>query len=335
VGDVFNDLSDFLRNETTLATTVRYFLLKLPGNIRFVLPISLLLACMYTMTKFGRNQEITAMRASGISLQRCCVAIYLVALIVTGVNFWFNEKFVPYTEREAFLLRNNARVEDFQESLHSMLTYRSPDGLRIWLFKYFDAKGVQKDIILKHSRDDGTLAWDMKAGEAEYRPSGEWVFRNAVYTEYDAEGLLPGNSLRTAEMIRPVHEFSETPRDIENAVKPVDDLPSWVIFDLLRRTRDMSVKCSALYWTTLYYRLTFPWACLVAVFLGIPLAGRSHRGGFFLAVLAAVGIIIAYMLASNLFRVLGNQGHLPPFVAGAGPTLAFIAYGCWNVLRRE
>ncbi len=336
VGDIFNDLADFLRNETPPAETARYFLLKLPGNIRFILPITLLLACMYTMAKFSRNQEMTAMRASGISLQRCCLTIYGVGLLVTGINFWFNEQLVPETERSAELLRTRVRRVDYEDLMHAMITYRSPDGQRIWLFKYFDVKGVQRDIILKHMREDGTLAWDLKAKEASFRANvGEWIFRDAVQTHYDAEGLLPGHPRREAELVLGNAEITETPRDIENAVKPVDELPSWVIFDLLRRTRDMSARSAALYWTTLYYRLSFPWACLIGIFLGVPIASRSQRGGFFVAVLTAVGIIIAYILVSNLFRVLGNQGHIPSLIAGAGPTLAFVAYGCWNAIRHR
>jgi len=333
IGDIYNDLGDFLNREAGFATTARFFLLKLPGNIRFILPLALLLACMYTMYRFSCSQEITAMRASGISLARCCLTIQLAALAVTAVNYWFNERLVPEAEREAFLIRTAVRRDDFQALMHNMLTYRSPDGRRIWLFKYFDLQGGQRDVILKYSREDGTLAWDLRARVAEHQSAGGWVFRDAVYTEYDAEGLLPGNPVANAELVRTAAELPETPRDIENAAKPADELPSWVIWDLLRRTRDMSARCRALYLTTLYHRLAFPWSCLVAVLLGIPLASRNQRGGFFLAVLLAVSVIIVYIAVSNLFRVLGNQGHLPPLLAGAGPTAALLLYGWWSSAR--
>ena len=47
IGDIFNDLSDFLDGKAPFAVTARYFIAKMPGNIRFVLPISVLLACMH------------------------------------------------------------------------------------------------------------------------------------------------------------------------------------------------------------------------------------------------------------------------------------------------
>ena len=43
IGDVFNDLSDFLEYKASPLLAAKYFILKMPGNIRFVLPISVLL----------------------------------------------------------------------------------------------------------------------------------------------------------------------------------------------------------------------------------------------------------------------------------------------------
>lgn len=71
LGDVFNDLSDLLEKKAPFGSMLTYFMLKLPGNIRFILPISILLACMWTMANFGKHMEVTAMRASGVSLFRC------------------------------------------------------------------------------------------------------------------------------------------------------------------------------------------------------------------------------------------------------------------------
>ncbi len=90
IGDIFNDLSDFLEYKASFAVTSRYFMLKIPGNIRFILPISVLLACMYTLANFGRNKEITAMRSSGLSLIRCGFSHFCVRFVAMRVNFRFN-----------------------------------------------------------------------------------------------------------------------------------------------------------------------------------------------------------------------------------------------------
>jgi lipopolysaccharide export system permease protein len=336
IGDLFDDLEDFTSHNATLAITVEYFLLKLPGNIRFILPISVLLACMFTMANFGKNLEITAMRASGISLQRCCGSIYLVAMIVALINCWFNESLVPYTERKAYSIRKKTKTDGYWTGLRKNLSYRSPDGRRTWLFNNFDANGIQRQVYLKNFYKDGSLEWELTAKTAEFIPGKGWKFSNGQKADFDTVNNLPGASKRFKEIIKGVDEFPESPRDIMMAVKEIDDLASWEIFEIIYKTHNMPAKRKALYWTTLYYRLSFfPFACIIAAFLGVPLATKNERSGIFISIISAVLVIMGYMVFSSISRLLGNMGILPPLLAGAGPTAALVLYGWYNVIRQN
>lgn len=337
IGDLFDDLEDFTTHNATTAITIEYFLLKLPGNIRFILPISVLLACMYTMANFGKNLEITAMRASGISLQRCCGSIYVVALIVAMINCWFNESLVPFTEQKANFIRMQIKWDGgWKEYTLTNLSYRSPDGRRTWLFNNFDANGVQKKVYLKHFYQDGSLEWELVAEEAKYIPKQGWKFSNGEKADFDKVNNLPGPSKKFTEIIKGVSEFPETPRDILLAVKEIDDLASWEIFEIIYKTHNMPAKRKALYWTTLYYRISFfPFACIIAAFLGVPLATKNERSGIFLSIISAVLIIMVYIMVSSILRLAGNNGVIPPMIAGMGPTLAFIIFGWYNVIRQN
>lgn len=335
IGDLFNDLKDFLENEATTTEAIRFFMLKLPGNIRFILPLSVLLACMYTMANMGKNHEITAMRACGISIMRACGSIFAVSLVVTGINFWFNEALVPYMSHEAYVLKKTVNNRDFKFELYNMLTYRSPDDLRTWLFKSFSIDGVQKNIILKkYQSDNRKLDWDLKAGEARFIPQEGWIFKDAVLTPYNKEGFMPGSSQKFDVLKKSIEEIPETPKEIQDMSKPPEDLPSWDIMRLLARTEHLPENLSNIYNTIFYYRIAFPWACFLAVFLGIPLASKNARGGVMGSIVKAVIVIVIYQLASEGFLVFGKRGLLPPIVAGLGPTIAFIIYGWYSVKKQ-
>jgi lipopolysaccharide export system permease protein len=336
LGDVFNDLSDFLDNKTPMARTLQYFLLKLPGNIRFVLPISMLLSCMWTMAMFGKHMEVTAMRASGLSLLRCGCPIFAVGLLVTGINFWFNEALIPYTEREAEILRIFAtKSKEEAMSFQKMLTYRSHDKKRTWLFKYFDIKGKQNHATLKSFRHDGSLESDIIADSSEFDPKRGWIFHNVTFTPYSSDGLMPKASVKLKELVYSRQEITETPVDILNAVKDEEELPIWVIWDVLQKTQHMAPRCRAIFESVLWYRLAYPWSCFLAVFLGIPLATKNERSGIMAAVISSVVIIVVYYIVSMGFLMLGKQGIMNPFIAGMLPTLGFIAFGWYNVVRNR
>ena len=339
IGDIFNDLSDFLEYKAPLSVTARYFLVKMPGNIRFVLPISVLLACMYTLANFGRNKEITAMRSSGLSLIRCGFAIFAVGFVVMLINFWFNEQLVPHTEQAAVLIREKLRNPRYEETMYRMLQYRSADKLRDWLFQNFDQNGVQHNVILKKyfyaDGKDKILEWDLRAAQAKFDFKTGWHFYHATRTMYHRQLHLPGNPEKITELVIPAKDIPEHPEDIVNAVKPPEELPSWVIYNMLHDNASMVPTLRGMYKTILYYRLAFPTVCFLCVFLGLPLAAKNERAGIFLSIITAVGVIVVYQLLTEIFLVLGKQGFVPPIVGGLTPTLAFIFYGWFFVVRKS
>ncbi len=346
LSDVLDDLSDFMDNDASWTVYVPYFLLKMPGNIRFVLPIATLLGCMWTMATFGKNMEVTAMRASGVSLFRCGAPILMVGLLTTFVNIWFNEGLVPFTERRAGNLYAIGSGDVKKMTIEDQkLTYRSPDKRRTWLFQLpgesdgalgvAGKDGQQYDVSVKFYRADGSLEKDLTAKNAIYKDAVGWIFENLTITEYSSDGLFAKPAIKFQRFRLPADRAPETPVDIQYSVKPVEDLPSWVIFDLVVRTKDMSQRSRNVYWTVFFYRLAFPWSCFLACFLGIPLATKSERTGILSSIITAVGIIVGYIVAAEIFLVLGKQGYVNPVIAGLAPTVAFIAYGIDRVIRNQ
>ena len=387
LSDVYRDISDFLEAHASWQLTLRYLLYKLPGNIRFILPISMLLGCMWTMATFGKNMEITAMRASGVSLFRCGGSIFTAGLIVTGINIYFNEALVPKTERLAEAVHN--QVVEKRKTVQHFLAYRSSDQQRQWLFdtfvsgrtqhsvsvKTFWTDGMARDIVIEPNRSDlpavvrrmfphkashllaltpGELESalyrelrgrkvDFQAETAAFDPeTGGWSFRNGRYVSYDRNDETQFEASRgTSAMHEEIPfdelkfspaEIPETPEDIRNSIKEKDDLPSWVIWDLVRRNPNMADRVKSIYMTVFFYRLAFPWACFLAVFLGIPLATRNERTGSLMAIITAVAVIVVYIVVAQVFLVLGKGGILNPAFAGLAPTIGFIFCGVWRVL---
>ncbi len=335
MGNIFEDLKELLENKASLRAMIEFFLLKLPGNIRFILPVSVLLACMYTMANFGKNMEIVAMRASGIPMQRCCFPIYVVALGITAVNFWFNEALVPESEKRAEVLRKSLGNEKYKYDVYNMLTYRSPDKLSTWFFKYFDVDGVQKDLIIKRYDKSMRLDWTIEAEKGEFIRGKGWKLTDGAMVKYQEDGFLPGPPIDFAEKTLDLEDFPETPKEISDHVKPPSEISSFVILGILRKTKNMAKSSENVYKTTLYSRLSFPWTCLIAVFLGVPLAVKNERSGIFMSIVISVGIMLVYQLSSNFLCILGSRGYVNPFIAGFGPTFAFIIYGLLNVRKHN
>ena len=339
-GDVFNDLEDFISDESiaSLGDIVLYFLLKLPGNLRFVLPISVLLGCMWTMATFGKNQEVTAMRAAGLSLFRCGSALIACGLVVSAINYYWNETFVPAAERRAVTMQMTLTkgIEADQEK--RFLIYNSPDTRRLWLFETVEDTTEFYSVNLKLREPDASgkmiVVEEWSANKVEYSEEDGWVFYDGFRRKSSRKGTgISRPPERFAELRLP--EAAETPLDIMDSMKDMEELPVWTIWRALTGNQNMPDNLRQSLLTVLFYRLSFPLSCVMAAFLGIPLATRNERSGIMMSIITAVGIIIAYVVISQVFMVLGRRGIINAFIAGAAPTIVFIAYGMWRVFKQR
>ena len=274
--------------------------------------------------------------------------------------------------------------------MQNLLTYRSTDQQRHWLFKTFTTDEAQQNVTVKTFWTDGMIDdIVLGAGDAEFdalirqmfrlkadrilalsreerakeirkelkgrkvdffanRVSYDagkkaWTFSDGNFTSYDRNDETKFEASRgTSTMHDPQpyksivfneKEIPEAPDDIMNSIKEKDDLPTLVIWDLVRRNDNMPDRVYSIYMTVFYYRLAFPWACFLAVFLGIPLATKNERTGSLMAIITAVGIIIVYIVVAQVFLVLGKGGILNPVFAGLAPTLAFIGCGAYRILH--
>lgn len=334
IADVFNDLNDFLDNEGgSLAEATRYFILKMPGNIRFILPITVLLSCMYTLANFGRHREITAMRASGISLFRSAFPIYAFALMVTGVNFWFNENLVPYCERESDRIMGTLKNKNYEEKMGARLQYLSNDKMRNWYFRRFSRNGMHEDVKLKFfipSSEDPSRkipSRTIDAEKVEFEEGRGWLFHNAKITTFTSDGLYMISDPPSNPYFIPEAEAPERPSVIEKAIILPEDLSIGEISALLYENDNMPEAHKRSYQTQLYYKLSFPWLCFLCTFLALPLAAKNERSGIFMAITSAVIIVVLFYVVSEVFKLAGNNGYVPPIVGGLFPTLVFAGYG--------
>ena len=185
---------------------------------------------------------------------------------------------------------------------------------------------------------------DLTIGTAVYEGNAkQWRFQDGNFVSYDrsdstryraSSGIYSIHSpVRFKEWVFTEKEIPESPFDIVNAVKEKDDLPTVVIWELVSRNPGLAQRLKDIYMTVFWYRIAFPWACFLAVFLGIPLATKNERTGSLMAIITAVCLIVVYIVVAQIFLVLGKNGTLWPWFAGLAPTIGFIAAGAWRILR--
>ena len=96
----------------------------------------------------------------------------------------------------------------------------------------------------------------------------------------------------------------------------------------------MAATLRNVYETLFYYRLAFPWICFLCSFLALPLAAKNERAGIFTAIVNGLAVVVVYQLLTELMLIAGKNGYLPPILAGTLPTILFMVYGWFYIIRK-
>src|ERR1019366_7139514 len=110
--DMFVKLGEFQRKGLVARDIAAYYVFVLPDFLVLVLPIALLLALLYALTNHARHQEITAIRAAGVSLWRLSVPYLAVGFLASLGLFAANEFWVPATAERANAIQKRHQAPD-------------------------------------------------------------------------------------------------------------------------------------------------------------------------------------------------------------------------------
>ncbi len=106
------------------------FLLCLPFIIAMTLPMAVLVAMLFTFSQLASDSEITAMRASGISVGRLVRPMLLSGLLLTALNFWFTDQVLPDSNAKLRnLLINIQRKKPTLEMREQVINEIPPSGM--------------------------------------------------------------------------------------------------------------------------------------------------------------------------------------------------------------
>ena len=338
--DLFSDLSEFQKLKLEASDIFEYYLIKTPETMGVVLPVALLLALLYALTNHARHQELTAIRAAGVSLWRLSRPYLAVGLALSLLLFAINELWVPRSAdaAEEILNRREAGPAGKAARLWEPVRFTNLRENRTWVVEGYNHQTREMiNPMVIWTLAAGTRI-EIRAARAVYEAGG-WVFTAVREDTFPAvRGVLP--SVRQLETL-PMPDFQETPDQIKSEIKvsKIDSFRKGMraqlsieeILDYKRR--HPGDRREKLMDTKLHGRLAAPWTCLVVVLIAIPFGAASGRRNVFVGVAASILICFGYFVVQQLTLALGSSGYLPPPLAAWSPNLFFAASGLLMISR--
>lgn len=333
---LFELLGDIVHNHAPIALVGDYLLNLTPSMIYNITPLSVLIAVLVTISVLNRSSELTAMKATGISLYRVILPILLIACALAIMMFAFDQLYLPNANRTQESLRSEIKGKPprtFLRPDHEWVfgENRPGEAARIFYYEFFDSANNRfadltvlefqpNSFVLARRIFAADVSWDAQQHEWIFNKGWERTFQGGTITSYktfatqtfpaiaEPPGYFKKEDLQSSEMTFP--ELAHYIHDLGQS--GFDTIPLRV---------------------QLNKKLAYPLVTLVMAILAIPFAVSMGRRGSLTGVAVAVGVAIAYWMAAGLFEAMGNVNTLPAALAAWSPDLLFGLVGGYLLLR--
>lgn len=357
VGNVLKDILDLLiSGQVSFGSVATAVGLLVPFSWAFALPMGMLTATLLIFGRFSADQELTAVRASGISLVSLISPVLLLSVVMCGVSALVNLDIGPRCRVAFTTMRFN-----FGAQLSAGLLL--PEGRFITDRPGFifyigkNRKGNLQDVMILMLESETNLQRTVLAprGTMAVDP----VNQRLTLTLQDAKIIQVNGTTATAQEI-PI-EFDLAPPQ-KAALKPkVDDMTFVQLWDELRdleRRSRLPVSLKNLtpeqlearkkQWQEqqkdlvtpvvfqMHRQVAFSFACFGFTLLGIPLGIRVHRRETNVGIAMALALVAVYYSFILIGQALRNRPEFAPYLIVWIPNFLFQATGAallWRANR--
>ncbi len=305
-----------------------YFLYKIPEVIfQLTLPYGILLATLLTLSSFSRNNEITAMKAGGVSLYRITFPLLIIALIISFFSFLGNEYLVPVTyQKTRYLLEVQVRKEKPASFFKNYkIWYRSDH--RILNIQLLDPHNkVLSGFALYQFDDHFQCIKRVDARQVKWT-EGAWWFYDGTIREFGEDGFT-----RMTPFDKMEFDLGEDWESLQRIGRRSEEMSYGELWTYIQKIQASGYDATR-YLVDLYSKLSTPLLNLIMVLIGIPFALKTSRsGGVALSIGSSVTIGFVYGVIFYVFVSFGKSGVLSPLVACWIPTVLFGLAGILTLL---
>jgi lipopolysaccharide export system permease protein len=324
--DISDNISTFIDERVGLVLVVRYYATQVPQVFIILLPVSLLLALLFTLGRMSRANEIVSMLTAGVSLPRVVLPLVGMGLLTVAASMALNYSLAPHAEmaRKMFLSEARAHPERYIQGQ----IFRNRTDLRTWFIQNFRRGSNTFDNVQVLQQDaNDNIVTNYVASRAYYRPETKtWDLENVKVAHYDRAGNIADERFYPSLKIE---HWTETPFRLSSANEQAEFLSLPELQEYLHFNSDFPATLLAPFRTHLQYRLALPWTCFVVVCIAAPLGIGYSRRGVLSSVAAAVVLVFSMNFLTHLFLALGEGDRVSPWVAAWTPNLLFTVIGIY------
>jgi lipopolysaccharide export system permease protein len=324
--DLSDNGPDFIQAKASPKVIAGFYLTQLPAIITIVLPVGLLLALLFSLSKMSRTNELIAQLTAGRSVYRILVPLFGVGLLCTGLLAYLSYELAPHADsikKVALEQIQKGRKKAERDAIEAHL-FRDRLTLRSWYIRKIRPNSPTIDDVVVVQQDaEGRIVQKWYADRADWNEkSGDWLFKRGMRVDFDDKGQETTRDLfQNQNEARLVKGWTESPWRIASSNFEAQNLSVPELREYLAFNHDFPNAALAPFRTLLEHRQAIPWTCIVVVLIAAPLGIVYNRRGVLAGVASSIFIFFGMIFLTNLFLALGKGARVPPWTAAWAPNI--------------
>lgn len=296
----------------------------MPSFLVYTVPMAFLLAVLLSFARLSADNEVTVMKACGISLLQIMPPVLLCALVAVALGMYASVVGVPWGNSSFSSTSFSVLRQNVSATIREKVFWDSIPGIVLYTERYDEQRQRLTNVIIYDGRDgrrpltifadggvlsgsdrdmrlllrDGSI--HAKGKEQEYRliNFGEYIMTFSAPADSDPTGRNP-RDMANAELIRRMDDPATPPK--------------------------LGMKMAA----ELHSRFALPCASLVFAVLAVPLGLQNRRSAKSYGFSISIGVLLLYYILLSLMSTLAEKGGFPALPALWLPNLLFLGLGCY------
>jgi len=359
---LFNVLHEILpllvTGQVSLSSVLQAVGLLIPFACVYALPMGFITAALLVFGRFSADQELTAARASGISLFSLIFPVLLLSLFCCGISAWFNMDLGPRSRVGYILLKNQVRSELASSQLPEGKVINDFPGYVFYAAKSHDNK--LEDVRILQLGDETNVVRTLSAPHGwvqQDQPNHQLILHLSDARMVSFSGshinitsfldlpLVLSLNVATNEAYKPkisdmtFWQLRDELNDLEQklgVLPPVDGNSPAESRAQLREADKQRNDLTEPVLVEMHRQIAFSFACFGFTLVGIPLGIRLHRRETNVGVAVALLLVLVYYAFIMVGEALSARPEFVPHLILWLPNFVFQAVGAvllWRANR--
>ncbi len=309
-----------VKSNAGIDVVLKMILYSLPAIIVVTLPVAYMFATLLALGRLGRDSEIIALRACGVSLSRIIAPVIVLSLIISGIGYYIQEKTVPWANQQTIEVLKDMMRRDPLKAVKPKV-FLSAGDRNFFVNDVDREKGELQEVYVL----DQSVSNDFPqviAAEQATRDKTTWNLTNGILRKLETSGYIDHEikfkSMQIQMEIKPDMVFNN-----QLDVRSLSGADAKKLIDEKKARGENTNKDELDYHT----KFSLPLATFFTILLAAPIGIMFSKMGNYFGVAISIALVFVWYMTYSIFTNLGSAGTVSPLLAAWVQNIVFGSLG--------